>query len=143
MDANKKEDNAPHKNTEATPQAKVDSNSTQSTGKSLTDHVTMGIKLPSQVTQKVDAAVAKMDANQKESITGAFKNLGSKDNRKSIEQFTKLSSEMPKEGVLQWFQGAAELKEGNEKASQDCCNKAQKIDSTLPDYASMKATATI
>jgi len=93
--------------------------------------------LPASITDAVSNVVDRLDGNQLDSLTDGLKNLGSGDYQQALGQFSSLAQQLPTEGILHWFKGALELKDGQAAQAQQDLMKAQELDSQLPDFSAL------
>ncbi len=100
---------------------------------------TLGTKynLPASVTSAVNGLVGRIDDQQLKALTGALQGLGSGNYTEALSQFRNLTQQLPDEGILRWFKGALELKDGQAVQAQADLKQAQQLDSQLPDFSSL------
>jgi Flp pilus assembly protein TadD len=93
--------------------------------------------LPSTVTSAVSGLVERVDGQQLNSLTSALQDLSSGNYTQALNNFRFLTQQLPQEGILHWFKGALELKEGQALQAQSDLKQAQQLDANLPDFSSL------
>lgn len=93
--------------------------------------------LPPAVTSAVSNLVDRVDGPQLNSLTSALQDVGSGNYTEALTNFRSLTQQLPQEGILHWFKGALELKEGQAVQAQSDLKQAQQLDGKLPDFSSL------
>jgi len=95
------------------------------------------LNLPQSVISSINSLINRLDGKQLDQFTDAHKNFRTGEYKDALIQFSSLAQEFPKEGVLQWFQGAMNMIEGNIEQAQTGLQRAQELNSDLPDFSSI------